>query len=635
MCLSAATAQELPEPERATALAALAAAQHGDWSRAYAEAQQCRDPMPLKLIRWLDYIRNTPGGRFAQITDFISHNPDWPYPKTLERHAEEAMGSENDDTVAAWFKTHPPISAVGKVRQAELMMNRGQVSQGTALLRSTWVADDFLPGDERSFWAKYGGAMRPEDNIKRLDRLLWSHKYDEARRMIPLVPAEYQALAEARLSLATGAANADALVARVPTPLQSDPGLVFLEIRRLGKHDMDEEAAKLLLAHPDNPVRPAAWLAERQIVARRLLAGGDADLAYKIVEQHGDGDGSGYSDAEFLAGYIALRYFKKPELAFDHFSRILARVSSPYAKSRAAYWSGRAALAESKHDLAIKWFTAGAEAMTTYYGQLSAHELGRDAPPHPVPEPRPDAAQLASFDAKEQVRVAALLAEAGDREHTRVFVTHLADMTHDQIDFAMLAALAETRGRIDLAIMVARKALDAGTPLMVHGYPVTALPPGGNVEHPLLYAIVRQESAFDQFAVSRAGARGLMQLMPGTAATIARHLQIAYSPDKLTGDGTYNLLLGRSYLEGLLNDFGGSYALAIAGYNAGPGRVRQWLHDYGDPRGHDVSMVDWIETIPFTETRIYVQRVLENLQVYRGQSDGNASAFSLVSDLAR
>ncbi|MGH7093149.1 MAG: lytic transglycosylase domain-containing protein, partial [Stellaceae bacterium] len=244
-------------------------------------------------------------------------------------------------------------------------------------------------------------------------------------------------------------------------------------------------------------------------------------------------------------------------------------------------------------------------------------------------------AQLAGFDAKEQVRAAALLADSGDREHTRVFVTHLAEVTHDRIDFAMLAAFAETRGRIDLAIVVARKALDAGTPLMVHGYPITTLPPGGNVEHPLLYAIVRQESAFDQFAVSRAGARGLMQLMPGTAATIARHLQIAYSPDKLTSDGTYNLLLGRSYLEGLLNDFGGSYALAIAGYNAGPGRVRQWLHDYGDPRGHDVSMVDWIETIPFTETRTYVQRVLENLQVYRGQSGGNAAAFSLVSDLAR
>ncbi|MGH7095406.1 MAG: hypothetical protein ACREFB_17975, partial [Stellaceae bacterium] len=164
--MPAATAQELPEPERATALAALAAAQHDDWTQAYAEAQQCHDPMPLKLVRWLDYIRNTPGGRFAQIADFISHNPGWPYPKTLERRAEQAMGSENDDIVAAWFKTHPPISAAGKVRQAELTMNRGQVSQGTALLRSTWVADDFLPADERSFWAKYGGAMRPEDNIK-------------------------------------------------------------------------------------------------------------------------------------------------------------------------------------------------------------------------------------------------------------------------------------------------------------------------------------------------------------------------------------------------------------------------------------------------------------------------------------
>jgi soluble lytic murein transglycosylase len=199
----------------------------------------------------------------------------------------------------------------------------------------------------------------------------------------------------------------------------------------------------------------------------------------------------------------------------------------------------------------------------------------------------------------------------------------------------MLAAFAEAHGRIDLAIVAARHAMESGVPLMVHGYPITPLPHGGTLEAPLVYAIVRQESAFDQYAVSRVGARGLMQLMPGTAATLARKMQIGYSVGQLTADGAYNIQLGRTYLEGLLDDFGGSYALAIAGYNAGPGRIRQWLHDYGDPRGHDVSMVDWIETIPFTETRIYVQRVLENLQVYRGQSATSPTAFSLVSDLAR
>ena len=202
-------------------------------------------------------------------------------------------------------------------------------------------------------------------------------------------------------------------------------------------------------------------------------------------------------------------------------------------------------------------------------------------------------------------------------------------------DLALLAGLAEAHGRIDLAIAVAQRAVASGMPLMVHGYPVTALPSGGTAEPSLLLAIVRQESAFAPGAVSRVGARGLMQLMPATAAGIASKLQLPFSPQRLTADGVYNLVLGRSYLERLIDNFGGSYALAIAAYNAGPGRVRQWLHEFGDPRGRQVDMVDWIETIPFTETRTYVQRVLENLQVYRGQDRRNAAAFSLVSDLAR
>ncbi len=627
-------AQELPEPDRAAALAAIAAARVGDWGQAYAQAGRSRDPLPLKVVRWLDYTRAHAGGRFAEIADFIERNAGWPYPKTLLRRAEEALFVESDETAAAWLRRHPAISAPGKAREAALTINRGNVAAGTAALRTAWIEGDFLPADERGFWAKYAGMMRPEDNTRRLDRLLWDGQNDAARRMVPLVPSDYRALTEARLALATGARNPEAVLAQVPSQLRGDPGLALEEARWRRKHDATEAAAKLLLAHQDNAVRPAAWWSERQIVARRLLAGGSAELAYRVVHQHGLSDGNSFSEAEFLSGYIALRYLKKPNDALDHFARILARVSAPHAKARAAYWSGRAAEALGKRELAAKWYAAGADNMATFYGQLAAHQLGRDAPPRPLPEPQPDANELARFNAGELVRAARLFAAAGDREHTRIFVSHMAENGKSLIEFAMLASFAEQAGRIDLAIVVARRAMEAGTPLMVHGYPVTALPPGGTVERPLVYAIVRQESAFDQYAISRAGARGLMQLMPGTASLVARRMQLAHAPDKLTGDGLYNILLGRNYLEGLLDDFGGSYALAIAGYNAGPGRVRQWLRDYGDPRGKDVAMVDWIETIPFTETRIYVQRVLENLQVYRGQTNANA-AFSLASDLAR
>jgi soluble lytic murein transglycosylase len=325
---------------------------------------------------------------------------------------------------------------------------------------------------------------------------------------------------------------------------------------------------------------------------------------------------------------------KEPALAFEHFSQILTRVNTPFAKARAGYWGGRAAEAQGKSDLAAKWYAAGADHMATFYGQLAAHQLGRDAPPRPEPEPVPDAAERAQFDNNEVVRAARIFFELGDPAHGKVFLLHLADNATSPTTFAMLATLAESSGRIDLAIAVAKRAIEAGTPLMIHGYPTTEIPGGGTAERSLLFAITRQESAFERDAVSRVGARGLMQLMPATASSVAAKMQLPFSADRLTADGIYNVLLGRSYLEGLIDIFGGSYALAIAAYNAGPSRVRQWLRDYGDPRGGDIDMVDWIEMIPINETRNYVQRVLENLQIYRGQI-GRESAFSLASDLAR
>jgi soluble lytic murein transglycosylase len=628
-------AEVLSDADRAAGMAAIAAARAGQWSQAYAAAGRGTSPLPTKIARWLDFTRSDVTGRFAEIAAFIEQNPSWPAQKLLRRRAEQALSSESDDAAAAWFKRYPPLSAVGKTRAAAVQMARGDAAAGLAALRAAWVDGDFTAGDEHDVLARYGANLRPEDHIKRLDRLLWDRQGDAARRMLPLVPPDNRAEALARLALYDRAANAEKLVAAVPQALRDDPGLVFDTIHWERHNDQDNAAAQVLLAHPDNPVRPGSWAGERQIVARRLLAAGNADLAYKVIQQTTASDSSNYAEAEFLSGYIALRFQKNPTSALEHFARMLARSTTPWGKSRGAYWSGRAAEADGKHDLATKWYTAGAEHMATFYGQLAAHQLGDDAPPHPLPEPHPGATELAEFNARPLVQAAALFYAAGDRDHVKVFLLQEADLAQKPIDLAMIASFAEQHGRIDVAIVVARKSIDVGMPLMIHGYPVTTLPPGGTAEHALVLAIVRTESAFDQEAVSGAGARGLMQLMPGTAALIARQQQLPYSVDRLVTDGPYNITLGRAYIEKLLEDFGGSYALAIASYNAGPGRIRQWLRDYGDPRGKDVAMVDWIEAIPFTETRLYVQRVLESVQIYRGQNTGNTVAFSLAADLAR
>ena len=633
--LSALHAQDLSDADKGAAVAAIAAARAGDWSQAYAAAARSTDPLPAKLVRWLDYTRSNAAGRFLEISGFIEKNPDWPGQKILRRQAEQALGSESDELAESWLRRFAPVSPAGKARAALLMIAHGKTDMGLAALRDAWIESDFNANDERDFLARYGANIRPEDDVKRLDRLLWDRQGEAARRMLPLVPADFRAEGVARLALVDRAANAQTLVAQVPEARRADPGLIF-DIVHWERHaDDTDAAAQLLLAHPDNPVRPAAWAGERQIVARRLLALGNAEQAYKVVQQNSLSDGAAYSEAEFLSGYIALRFLKNPALAFEHFSRVLARVSQPWAKARAAYWSGRAAAAEGKPELAAKWYAAGAEHMVTFYGQLAAHQLGNDAPPKPQPEPRPSAAELADFNARELVRAAALFAAAGDREHVKVFLLQQADLAKSPIEFAMIASFAEQHGRVDVAIAVARRSIDAGMPLMIHGYPVTTLPDGAGPERALLLAIVRTESAFDQEAMSGAGARGLMQLMPGTAQLIARQQQMPYSLDRLISDGLYNLTLGRAYIEKLLEDFGGSYPLAIAAYNAGPGRIRQWLHDYGDPRGRDIDMVDWIEAIPFSETRLYTQRVLESLQIYRGQDTANAAAFSLAADLAR
>ena len=632
---SGARAQDLSEADRSAAMSAITAARSGDWTQAYTAAGRSSTPLTMKIVKWLDYTRANVAGRFGDVSVFIEQNPDWPSQKILRRQAEQALNSESDDAAAAWFTKYPPVTAMGKARAAATMIAHGQTDAGLAALRQAWIDGDFSTNDERDFLVRYGANLRPEDNAARLDRLLWDRDEEPARHMLPLVPAEYRAEGMARLALIDHAVNAQALLGQVPDARRSDPGLIFDTIHWMRHNDDNDAAAQLLLAHPDNPVRPVAWAGERQIVARRLLALGNADLAYKIVQQNTLSDGSAYSEAEFLSGYIALRYMRDPALAFVHFSKVLARVTAPWAKARAAYWSGRAAEAEDKPDLAAKWYAAGAEHMVTFYGQLAAHQLGNDAPPRPQPEPRPTAAEAAEFDAKELTQAAMLFAAAGDRDHLKVFLMQEADLAKKPIDFAMIASFAEQHGRVDVAIAVARRAIDAGMPLMIHGYPVTTLPAGIGPERALLLAIVRSESAFDQEAVSGAGARGLMQLMPGTAQLIAREQQLPFSVDRLLSDGVYNLTLGRAYLEKLLEDFGGSYPLAIAAYNAGPGRVRQWLHDYGDPRGREINMVDWIEAIPFTETRQYTQRVLESLQIYRGQDTANVAAFSLAADLAR
>ncbi|MBV9522165.1 MAG: lytic transglycosylase domain-containing protein [Alphaproteobacteria bacterium] len=635
LCVGAtlANAQLLSATDRQAYRTAFAAAKAGNWSAAERDAAGAKEPLPRKVLRWLEYRTGGSGASFSEIADFVTSNPEWPGEKRLRQRAEEALGGVPDSVLRDWFRRYPPITPYGKLREADLMIAAGQQAAGLAQIRDVWINTELSAFDEKSLLQRYPGVIRGEDNIKRLDRLVWDGLVESAHRVMPRVPQEYRLLADARLKLAAAQPGVEAAVAKVPAQLQNDPGLQFERLRWRRRKELYDAALEILLNPPRDLVRPAAWWTERQALARHALADGKPALAYKIVAKHGLTEGPAHAEAEFFAGWLALRFLHDPHAAYDHFVALYNAVKLPISLARGAYWAGRAAEEEKSAKQATDWFTAAAKHTTTYYGQLAAAKLGEA--PRIAGEPKPEPAAVAEFHKRELVRALEMLAEIGDDDHVASFAERLSELAKTPQEHAMLAQLTDSIGRADLSIAVAKKAGYAGVPLINHGYPIHDLPPGNDVERPLLLAMTRQESAFDHGAVSSAGARGLMQLMPGTASQIAKARQIPFSASRLLTDPHYNLTLGRAYLEDLLDKFNGSYVLSIAAYNAGPARVREWIDNFGDPRTKKADVVDWVESIPFNETRNYVQRVLENLQVYRMRLGGRAVALSLVSDLGR
>ncbi|HUZ74858.1 MAG TPA: lytic transglycosylase domain-containing protein [Stellaceae bacterium] len=612
--------------------AAFAAAKAGEWSLALHEGARARDRRLETVLQWIEMTHGA--AAFADITSFIAAHPDWPSQTLLRERAEEALAGASDAAATAWFAAHPPTTMAGKLRKAELLADQGRTAAADALVRAVWIEGDFTKFEEKSLLQRYHGILRTADHGARLDRLLWDHRIEPARRMLRLVGPSVRALAEARIALADLDPGVEGRLARLTAAQLRDPGLVYERVRWRRRKGLYDDAIALLEAAPRPVSHQNAWAVEREILARYALAEGKPEVAYRIAERHGLKTGANFAELEFLAGWVALRYLHEPDTAYDHFVRLYHGVKLPISVARGAYWSARAADAMGNHQLAETWYGIAADQITTYYGQLAAARIdaptvARIAEPHA----RPD--EIAAFNARGLVRVTRDLAEIGADEYVRPFVRHLSLQAATPVEHELVAHLATEIDRPDLAIETAKEASYDGVTLLDEGYPITHVPSGAEVERPLVLAVSRQESAFDRKAVSSAGARGVMQLMPATASHEAKLLHLPYSTARLTHDARYNLTLGSEYLSGLLGDFAGSYVLAVAAYNAGPARVREWIADFGDPRKKGVDVVDWIEAIPVSETRNYVQRVLENLQVYRFRLGDRRLAFSLPSDLKR
>jgi soluble lytic murein transglycosylase len=607
------------------------------WKEARRLADMAKEPLLGKVIQWLDLTRPGPGRSFDEMTQFLKSNPEWPLRDTLTAQAERAMPDTYPTaSVLAWFGERMPLTADGSIKLLGALRADRQLERARKVAIHAWTTEDFSKEQENTFILRFGDMITLADHVVRLDNLLWEDKRDQATRMLKRVDAGHAALASARMRLQDRKVSPEAVGSLVPLPLRDDAGLVYEMARAWRKQGKIERALELLDPPPTKVARPDLMWDELYRAARELLGNGDVSAAYRLAAAHNADTGDAFVEGEWFAGWIALRYLDEPDVARKHFTSLYNGAKSVISKTRAAYWTGRAAEAKGDKAAATDWYRNAAKNLSVYYGQLAAARL--TDPKHLVLDSgvRPSAAEKAAFNKLEMVRVVRLLGKIGETDRVRPFVMAMSSRATKATDYVLLADLAKSVKRDDVAIAVAKEARQRGFELAEYLFPTIKLPPGDAPEPALVLAIIKQESAFDAKVTSPAGARGLMQLMPSTARPLAKELGVKKLQEKkLTSDPAFNVRLGRLYLEKLIKRFEGSYIMAVAAYNAGPSRVRDWVILYGDPRSSNTDPIDWVENIPFEETRNYVQRVMENLQIYRSRLSQNGARIALEDDLSR
>ncbi len=619
--VAASVPPSLSSSDQSLARAALQDAEKKRWRQARTSAAKATEPLVSELIDWL-YMRDPESGAsFHTIAAFIDAHPEWPRLRTLRRHAEKAMPASTPSAeVIAWFQRYAPLSGEGKRRFGEALLKTGDTGHGEALIRQAWIETNFDSRTEKAFYSVHKKRLTRQDHLDRLDRLLWDHKLTAARRHLPRVDKGHQRLALARIALVKRQGGVDGAISRVPRELRDTPGLIYERVHWRRRAGLDEGAQALLANPPADLVRPKLWWRERHILAREALETGNATAAYELAAGHRQTSPAGIAEAEWLAGWIALRFLDQPSLAYQHFVTMHDVVGMPISIGRGAYWSARAAEAAGTPTEAERWYRRAAAQPTSFYGQLATLALGQHTLSLP-PAPPAMTTGLDVFEARSPVRVARMAGELGEIDLMVLFLGHLVDISDDPAEHVTIAMIGLDYGLPPVAIRVAKHVTRDGQLVMPAAYPVlpvfTKAASQGPLDAGILLGLSRQESELDTRVISKAGARGLMQLMPGTAKMVAKRLGLPYKRARLTQDGTYNVRLGADYLSQLITDYDGAHALALAAYNAGPGRVRQWIREHGDPRDPKVDVLDWIEMIPFSETRNYVQRVLESAQVYR------------------
>ena len=608
-----------------------------DPAAATAAAYALPNPVDTKVVDWLVATSGSdrvPASRIAEVWRKLA---DWPGQTLLQIRFEQALVREDPpaQTVIQAFAGRKPVTDSGTRLLARAYAAAGRKKDAADLVRWYWREQKFSDDMEASLRKEFGAFLTAADYKARMDRLLYEEQSAAALRNSRFLGKDEQALAAAVVAV-SDRKTAGKLMEAVPTAKRSDPLYIYSKIRLLRRAEKFKDAAVLMLTAPRDPklIDGDAWWIERRIVARALLDRGDPRTAFKIAAAHSAESSAPIAEAEFHAGWFALEFLNDPATASKHFAVIQSVSSMPLSQSRAEYWLGRAAEKAGDMNEAAAQYRRAAAYPTTFYGQLALAKLGNKKLALIPPQQASDAVK-ARFNAREYVQVIRRLDAANRSDKTGIFYRALSEQLTDPAELALLAGMAESDGDHQLALQIGKTAASRGLPVDALAFPTSAIPSSAKtrVEKPMVYAIARQESAFNPGAISRAGARGLLQLMPTTAKQTAKAVGLPYSQARLTSDPAYNATLGAAHLGDLFNGFGGSYVMTFAAYNAGGSRVRAWIEAYGDPRDPNVDVVNWIERIPFSETRNYVQRIMENLQVYRARL--GSPELTIVSDLKR
>jgi peptidoglycan lytic transglycosylase len=618
----------------------------------FAAAARIKDPAARDFALWHRYRHGAANGDAEAIEAFRLAHPDWPERDTLREKAETALflTDASTDKVRAFFKAAPPQTGAGKAALAAVYVKDNNEAGARELIVSAWRDHKLDAEIEKKILDRYGSWLTAEHHRARIDRLLYPDEkgaIEAARRVAKLLPADEQKKVEARIAVVQRGSNAGKLFNALPeNAIEADVGLRFNRIqwlRRTKNKELREEAWKMLLDAPSEPnvlLDLNNWWIERRVSCRGALNDGHPKVAYEIAAQHGLVSGDSFIEAEFLAGWIALRYLSDPDTALHHFLSLRHAATSSKNIALGEYWLGRTALALGEQGEAKVHFHHAAKYPQYYYGQLARQSLD----PKPAylkitSTPQPTEADIQRFLSRDAVRAIGVARAVGLDWVTPQFFLQLSRTLTNPAEVVLLAELAKLTDHSQIGLRLSKIAFNRDLPVGDYALPVGGIPKfksllTDRVDLALVHALSRQESEFNAAAKSPVGASGLMQLMPSTAKAVAKAYKVKFSSSQLT-DAAYNAQLGEAFLRDLIDSYDGSYFLALTAYNAGGGRVAEWMKIFGDPREPDVDPIDWIERIPFTETRRYVMKIMEALQLYRSRLNGPEGALQLVQDLNR